>query len=376
MRILHTIDSVGIYGAETVLLTLAGEQQRRGHTPVILSIGNKNCTAKAIETEAGKLGLQCIPHRMRDGLNLPGASQILGIADQQGIDVIHSHGYKTNILLSAMPRFARKRPVIATLHGWTAKKTLSKLGLYRFIDQRLLHRLDAVVVVNEQLTRSGVIGSLESHKVHAIANGIVIEPAATAERTNSLDGPLARNILALRKTTGMVIGAVGRLSPEKNFSALIEALHAMPGSQRVGAVILGDGPEAASLRQLVAARGLSEKVLLGGYVADARNYLGLFDLLVIPSLTEGLPMILLEAMSANLPVIATTVGDIPEVLGELGILVEPGSTAAMTAAILAMASQSEHYKSKASAGSKRVLERYSSTTMADRYDDVYRSVLR
>lgn len=376
MRILHTIDSNGLYGAEMVLLNLAGEQHRRGHVPIILSLGNRNCGEKALETQARIRGLQCIKHRMRDGLNLYGAARLLEIAEQQSIDVIHSHGYKSNILLTVMPKSARKRPAVATIHGWTAKRSWSKLGLYRFVDQRLLHRFDAVVVVNEELTRSPAISSLENSRVHAIANGIVVGPAATPASADSFDDPLTRNILALRKTTGLVIGAVGRLSPEKNFSALIEALHTATNSQPLGAAILGDGPEAASLKQLIASRGLSERVLLGGYVEDARRYLGLFDLLVIPSLTEGLPMILLEAMSANLPVIATAVGSIPAVLGDLGILVEPGNIAEMSSAILAMAGEPEHYKNKASAGSTRVLECYSSTTMADRYDDVYRSVLQ
>lgn len=375
MRILHTIDSNGIYGAETVLLNLAVEQQRRGHTPIILSIGNTGSGEKPIETEAGSRGLQCIPCRMRDGLNLAGVRRILQLAEQQQIDVIHSHGYKSNILLAAMPKALRKRPVVATLHGWTAKKTLSKLGLYRFIDQRLLHRLDAVVVVNEQLKTSAAMRSLDPRKVHVIPNGIDIDPSSANHPPP--DDALARQIQALKSSCDFVVGAVGRLSPEKNFGALVEAMRQLAAAnRRIGAVILGAGPEAALLQRLIATSGLADRTLLGGYVRDARRYLGLFDLLVIPSLTEGLPMILLEGMSLNLPIIATTVGDIPATLGNLGTLVQPGNTAELAGAILAMTSDLPQYKRKASAALDRVLGRHSSTTVTDCYDKVYGSVLQ
>src|SRR6186713_1144813 len=136
MRILHTIDSLGIYGAETVLLNLAEAQSLQGHTPVLLSIGNPDCAPKAIETAAAARGIECIPFRMRDGLNLKGASALLQKANEQRIDVIHSHGYKTNILLGLTDKPGNAPPVVSTLHGWTAKKTFSKLGLYRLLDQR------------------------------------------------------------------------------------------------------------------------------------------------------------------------------------------------------------------------------------------------
>lgn len=372
MRILHTIDSIGIYGAETVLLNLACEQQHRGHEPIILSIGNPGSTEKPLEAEAVRRGLQCIRHRMRDGLNLPGARLLLEIAGQQRADVVHSHGYKSNILLGVLPRFMRKQPVVTTLHGWTAKQAFSRLGLYRFLDQRLLSRLDAIVVVNEQLKNSPVIKALDQSKIHAIPNGIKIEPVP--KLINPMDDSLAREILEFRRTNSILIGAVGRLSPEKNFAALMEALR-QSRTTDVGAVVLGDGPEAGSLRQLISAQGLSQRVLLGGFATDARKYLPLFDLLVIPSLTEGLPMILLEAMSANLPVIATSVGDIPATLGGLGVLVKPGSVAELASAISAMTSGLAHYRIKASGGSQRVLEHYSAATMTDRYESVYRSVL-
>jgi glycosyltransferase involved in cell wall biosynthesis len=371
MRILHTIDSLGIYGAETMLLNLAEQQRRGGHTPIILSIGNPDCAEKPLEAEAAQRGLQCIPHRMRDGLNFRGAARILRLARQQQIDVIHSHGYKTNILLGALPEMMRPCPIVTTLHGWTAKKKLSKLGLYCFIDQHLLHRLNAVVVVNEQLKSTPTLRMLDQRRIHAIANGITVADEVQL-RFDFAQDPLGRELLALKKDTGVLVGAVGRLSPEKNFGALIEALQQV-GNSRVGVAILGDGPELALLRDKIAAAGLQDRVLLGGYVKDARKYLELFDVLVIPSLTEGLPMILLEAMSANTPVIATSVGDIPATLGGLGQLIEPGNVGALAASLRALIATPALFRDKAAKGRQRVIDHYSAVAMAARYETVYRA---
>jgi glycosyltransferase involved in cell wall biosynthesis len=372
VRILHTIDSLGIYGAETVLLNLATEQQRRGDTPVLLSIGSPAAQEKAIESEARRRGIECVTLRMRDGLNLAGGAQIARIAQAQRIDVIHSHGYKSNILLALLPRRSRPAPVVTTLHGWTARSAWSKLGVYRMLDQRLLSRLDAVVVVNEHMLRLPAIARL-GRPAQAIANGITAAAAAPANEHDALTKKMA----AFRARHPTLLGVVGRLSPEKNVSALIEALHQLSGNHAgVGLVVLGAGPELERLEDLIALRGLSERVLLGGYAANARDYLPLLDVLVIPSLTEGLPMILLEAMAARIPVISTSVGDIPTVLGELGALVAPGDVRALATAIDAAVDRLPERRVLADRAAERVATHYSASAMADRYSRIYRSVVK
>jgi glycosyltransferase involved in cell wall biosynthesis len=369
VRILHTIDSQGIYGAETVLLNLATEQIRRGEHPVLLSIGGLAATEKPIEIEARRRGIECIPLRMRDGLNFNGAREIARVAREKSIDVIHSHGYKSNILLGLLPRRARVATV-TTLHGWTARSPWSKLGLYRLLDQLLLRRLDAVVVVDEQMLRLSALARL-ARPALAIANGIPSQLAPAGVREDAL----TNKISGLRSSHPTLLGVVGRLSPEKNVSCLVEALQQLAASHAgLGLVILGDGPERERIEQSVAASKLAGRVLFGGYVANARDYLPLLDVLVIPSLTEGLPMILLEAMAARVPVIATRVGDIPAVLGALGVLVAPGDVKALAAAIATTVDNLPAHRALAGQAADRVATHYSASAMADRYSQVYRSV--
>lgn len=375
MRILHTIDSLGIYGAEAVLLNLASEQQRRGDQPVLLSIGNRQAGEKALEIEAKRRGLECVPLRMRDGPNLAGAARLVEIAAAQGVELIHSHGYKSNILLGLLPRRMRRLPTITTLHGWTAKRPWSKMGLYRLLDQLLLPRLDAVVTVNEQLKYQPAVARL-GRKVHAIPNGIAPVEANSRSTTHG-DDPLVKKIVALRARYPTLLSVVGRLSPEKNVGCLIEAVHALSGSRPdVGLVVLGAGPELSTIEERIARLGLADRVLLGGYVANARQYLDLIDVLVIPSLTEGLPMILLEAMAARLPVISTRVGDIPATLDGLGRLVEPGDCRALADTIGSTLDRLPEARVLAAGGAERVETHYSAAVMAERYAEVYRSVVR
>jgi glycosyltransferase involved in cell wall biosynthesis len=368
LRILHTIDSAGLFGAEAVLLTLAEEQRRQGHSPLLLSIGNPGSGEKPLESEARRRALPCLAHRMPDGLNLRGAGELLAIAARERADLIHSHGYKTNILLGLTRRARRGRPVVTTLHGWTAKSAWSKLGLYRFIDQQMLRRLDAVVVCSERLQNTPAVAA-QCHKVTLIANGI-----APAESAALPDDALARRLLDFKQGVGTLIGAVGRLSAEKNFSALLSALATASGAHH-GVALLGDGPEMAALRAQAAALGVEQRVCFAGYANDARRYLPLFDALAIPSLTEGLPIILLEAMSQELPVVATRVGEIPTVLGDLGELVPPGDVLALAAALSRVTQDLPAARRRAMGAARRVATNYSAQAMCARYDSVYRHVL-
>lgn len=356
-----------------MLFTLADQQRRQGHTPIILSIGNHGSGEKAIETEAGRCGITCIPHRMRDGMNLSGAARVLEIASNQQADVIHSHGYKTNILMGILSGSARRQPVLTTLHGWTAKQAFSKLGLYRLLDQWSLRRLDAVVIVSERMKHLRGIRTLAADKLHVIPNGIAIERRSASG--DAKDPAVLKDIANLRSGGRTLIAAVGRLSPEKNFAALIEAVRHGDNPQ-LAVMILGTGPQEAMLRAMIEQHELSSRVLLGGLVPQANAYLPFFDLLVIPSMTEGLPMILLEAMQANLPVIASEVGDIATVLAGRGLLTTPGDTRQLAEAIDRMTSNLGFYRQQAATSAQHVADHYSAATMAQRYEHVYRSMLQ
>ncbi|WP_197469011.1 glycosyltransferase, partial [Oleiphilus sp. HI0125] len=149
IKVLHLIDSGGLYGAEKMLLTLCSEQIKQGLQSTILSCGTVNEEPKAIELEAKKLGIDVILWRMKSGLNRPGMHDIWKLIVEEGFTLLHSHGYKFNVLLALTRHSYPQVKVVATVHGYTTPKRFSKGWIYQWADKLLLIRLDAIIYVNQ-----------------------------------------------------------------------------------------------------------------------------------------------------------------------------------------------------------------------------------
>jgi|RhiMethySRZTD1v2_1073278.scaffolds.fasta_scaffold00793_7 glycosyltransferase involved in cell wall biosynthesis len=366
MRVLHFIDSEGLYGAEAVLLSLATAQQRLGHSPVIVSIGSPTSGEKPLEHEATRRGLIVHPVRMANGPNLQGALALVNLARDERADVLHCHGYKPNILLGFLPRRWRPAPLIATVHGYTHGTGLNRMRLYKWLDVRALRRFDRVVLVHSGMKTIRGLDGLDSHRVAVIENGLAERDGAPAD----MDSRLAAFC------RGTVIGAIGRLSPEKGFDRLIAAFAALveKGSP-AKLVILGEGPERAMLERAVADKGLGERVLLPGFV-DGPRHLQLFSVFVLSSLTEGLPISLLEAMRAGVPVVATKVGGVPSVLGDDGgLVVERDDVTGLARALDRVLTDPSLAAALVRAASLRV-RGFSNERMVARYMDEYAVLVR
>jgi len=149
IKVLHLIDSGGLYGAEMMLLNLVEEQVKSGLKPLILSAGIPEIEEKAIEAEARKRGLPVKAVRMRAGINIVKAFRIVSFAKKEGFDVLHSHGYKFDILLGILPSVLRKIPVVTTIHGYVPAEKYSKLAVYQWLDRALIRNFDNVIFVNK-----------------------------------------------------------------------------------------------------------------------------------------------------------------------------------------------------------------------------------
>ena len=364
-KVLHVIDSGGLYGAENVLLNCVEEQLRLGCEPVICSIGDPKAGEKPLEGEARRRGLPIVTFRMRPGLNLIGASRVAAFAQRHGFEVIHSHGYKGNILFGLMPRPLRRVPVISTLHGWTSRKRIGRMALYQWLDRWSLRFVDRVVVVSESMLQIKPIRYLE--RVSVIRNGI------------DVGDRLPHRTKATGNGREMVIGAAGRLSPEKGFDSLVEALAIV---RRAGVqarlIVVGEGAERQRLERLIREKGLTEFVQLPGYRADVARFLLDIDVFVISSLSEGAPMSVLEAMRARTPVIATSVGGIPEMLehGRAGMLVKPRDVIGLAAAIKFACSNPTETGRRSARAYDRVRERYDRRVMAQKYCGLYADIAK
>jgi glycosyltransferase involved in cell wall biosynthesis len=378
VKVLHIIDSGGLYGAEVMVLNLVAEQIKLGLEPTIASIGEKGTDEKPFETEALRRGFAIRKFRMKAGPNVFGALKILRFAKTAGFDLMHSHGYKGNILFGFMPRPIRRLPLVSTVHGYTSTNGISKIRLYEWLDARSLKFIDRVVVVNKGMLENPRLKKVRGVKFHVVNNGIPMDPppvpaAKEVERSDALD----KTIVGFCKR-GFTVGSVGRLSEEKGYKYLIKAVRKL-GMEGVDArlLILGEGAQRSELERLVGEFGIGDRVLMPGYRNEAKRYIHLMAVFVISSLTEGLPMTLLEAMQAGVPIVATRVGGIPDVVadGEAGVLVQPRNPNALAEAI-GKIKKDEGLNASLTARARRLLEdRYSSKKMALEYCDLYGKVL-
>jgi len=367
MKILHIIDSGGLYGAEVMLLQLMRQQQNLGHVPVLASIGNKRVPAKAIETEAKKLGLKVELFRMLNGPNFFGALSILRFAQSIDIDVLHSHGYKSNILLGLLPHRLRKLPLLSTVHGWTSHGRLTKMAVYEWLDKVCLKKIDRVVMVNPLMRQLPALRHLNNTAV--IENGIDPVMVDAVE--------LDKEILQYVQQRATIV-AVGRLSPEKGFNYLIDAVaQLVRDGHDVQLLLLGEGGLRQELRDQANALRLTKYILMPGYIGNVVNYLSRCTVFAMPSLTEGLPIALLEAMQAGIPVVASQVGGIPDVLdnGRAGTLVSPADVESLAAALSQLLVDGELADKCVKAARQRVTEKYSSRTMAEKYLTIYAQLI-
>ena len=370
MKVLHIIDSGGVYGAETMLLNLMREQVRMGIEPVLASIGTHREGEKPLEAAARDLELRVEPFRMRPGPNWAGALKILRFARQENFEILHSHGYKGNILFGLVPRIIRGFPLIATLHGWTWVGGFNRMLVYEWLDALSLRFVDRVVLVNEIMKQHPRFRRFLPASIEVIENGISLDNLSGKDKLRTDIEEFTRK--------GFTLGAVGRLSPEKGFDILLSGVASLVAEGfDLRLVILGGGEQRKELSRQITSLGLAERVLMPGYVADAKRYLSLFDLFAIPSLTEGLPMVLLEAMAAAVPIVASRVGGIPAVLdhGRAGLLVEPRDAASLVAMIRAVVEDPQSARQRCLVALDRVASLYSSESMAARYFTIYRQLV-
>lgn len=277
-------------------------------------------------------------------------------------DVLCCHGYKADLLGLVAARRSGI-PVIAVSRGWTAET--ARVRFYEALDRRVLARMDRVVCVSEaQAERVRRVGVLAS-KVVVIRNAIRVE---RFERP--VDGYRSRLQGLFRSPRRWIVGAAGRLSPEKGFAFLVDAAaEVLARTPEAGFVVFGEGALRDSLERRIAARRLEGRFALAGFRPDFDAYVPHLDLLVLSSLTEGLPNVAIEALAAGVPVVATNVGGTGEAVsdGEDGVLVPPGDPHALAKAICELLAADEVRCRMGIVGRRRMRRQFSFAAQAAGY---------
>lgn len=366
LRILHTLAPAPAGGLETVVQELATGQHRRGHGVRVLAFVDP-APEHPFEVPLRQAGVDVALCRVRGRAYL----QAWRLARDQirafDPDVVHSHGYRSDLLDAEAAR-RLGFPTVTTVHG------SSFLGGATHLWERLqlwnLRRFDAVVSVSNPLTELLVRKGVPEVKIHTIPN-------AWSGRPPALDGPRARRALGLPAAPGVpVIGFVGRLIPVKDAGLLLDALELIPDLDwRL--VLVGDGPERAPLTDRLRHSAIGGRVLFTGAVDRAGDLFPAFDVFALSSKSEGTPMVLFEAMAAGVPVVATAVGGVPDVVGrEGGILVPPGDPVSLAGALRSTLTDPGEARRRAVAARARLAGTYGPDSWLDRHERVYDAVVR
>ena len=296
MNIAHLIDSGGMYGAEITLINLCLAQMDQGHSPTVISIATPDSPTKPLETKLAQLAIPYTRWEMKPLPDLREAKKIIFFCEKNSMDVIHSHGYKGNILLGLLPRKFRKTPIVTTMHGYTKHSLFSKMTVYQFLDRLCIKFLDAIVLVSESMKHQIHTKNI-SQKLFIVENGIPTQPSVSHKDYQSTFS-----------IGDFKIGSLGRLSNEKNFGMLIEAFSILEKHiKNAKLVIYGEGPEREYLNRQIAKFNLEKKIQLPGFLSDTTNFLTDIDVFINCSTTEGMPISILEAMRAGCPIVATNI---------------------------------------------------------------------
>lgn len=364
MNITHFVESLDRGGLERMVLELVKYQHRQGHRCQVVCL----YTSGSLAHELDELGIAVTACGKRDGLDLTALARARRMVGDHATEVLHTHNavahYQAVLATCGLP----VRQVINTRHGMGVnRRARRREWLYR----RALIRTDTVVTVCEAARNDAIQrGIVPSAKARVVPNGIHVDAFQTA--SPRAHERIARQLNLPENTR--IIGTVGRLNWTKDQLGLIRAFRQVHEQHADTALVLiGDGELRASLQQGAIDAGVADSVHFLGDRSDVRDLLQGLDMFVLPSLSEGYSMALLEASAVALPIVATQVGGNGEIVrdGVNGCLVPAGNPGALAQAMLVLLRNPQRATALGQAA-RAWVERYGSLeTMAMRYAQLY-----
>lgn len=363
LSILHVVAPGEVGGLESVVRQLAVGQRSAGHRVHVAAILDGADTARPFRARLGEGDVEVVPLVLPGRAYLRERASIGRICGDLSPDVVHTHGYRPDIIDGGVAR-ARGIPTVTTVHGFTGGGLRNRC--YEWVQRRSFREFDAVVAVSAPLARRLGDAGVTGDRLHLVPNAYQgDDPRPRAE---------SRSILGLG-SDGFTVGWVGRLTREKGADVLLDALGraAMPRGTRVA--LLGDGADRPELEARARSLAVESRIAWLGVVRDAARLYRAFDVFVLSSRTEGTPIALFEAMAAGVPVVATCVGGVPDVVtADEALLVPSEDPDALAAAVRAIHDDPDAARRRADAASERLRNRFGIEPWLAQYDAIYRRI--
>lgn len=370
ISILFVIDGLEFGGGERVFLQLAAGLRDRYQVFVAAMPGGE------FENELKQLKIQFLSVDISRRISFKPICQIKDIIRNNKIDLVHSQGARADFFARVAGRLAGVPNILCTIampvEGFDTGPLRKKI--YRFMDWLSERYVERFIVVSDSLKKTLIKRrGISTHQIVRIYNGIELEQY----RPNSEYGNL-------RKEWGVpedvaLIGAIGRMVSQKGFEYLIKAIPAiMKSFSKAKIVIVGDGPLKEGLEALGEGLKVKSSLIFTGFRSDIKEILSAIDILVIPSLLEGFPMITLEGMAMAKPIVATNIDGITEQItdGINGILVPPKDPSALAKAVIRVLKDKEWARAMGLSARGKVEQDFSVEKMVAETEKVYVSHLK
>ena len=354
MRVLHINTEKGWRGGERqTILTLAGLRERRVAAALIAQPGSPLFEG-AVENR-----IPVCPLRMRGPLDVVAAWRLSVIARTKGVEVMH-----------LQTAHAAALALLACLFRCKAKKVVSRRVDFPIRSAWKYNRFDAVAAISKAVRDVLISRGVVEEILRVIPSGIPVAVEKPAD-TESFRRETA-------KGARFLVASVGRLAAHKGHRYLIEALpRALAREPSITVAIIGDGELRTELERRARELDLAERVVFTGFRHDVLEIMWSLDLLVMPSLSEGLCTTLLDAMVRGVPIVATTVGGMPEVLdgGRFGLLAPPADPNALADAIVAALHDDAARKAMTNGADRWVRDNYSADVMVEKTLELYQNLV-
>jgi len=361
---MHLLISFSVGGAEVVAFNLSRSVDSSAFRCMASSLSGDGPMRASFEAEG--ISTRCLQRRNAFfGLDWALVWRLARLLKREHVSILHCHNRAPLIYGALAARAAGLKVVVCTRHALNARPVKGKVWFW----ERLLSPMTThVIAVSHTVRDIGLrTGRMSEERSSVIYNGVDMELFTPGPgRKEGRDGTVA-------------IGCVARLSDEKRHVDLIGAVCELRRRGRdVEAYLVGDGPMRKQLEDEVGKLGLRERIHFLGRRADVPKLLRGFDVFVLPSRFEGLPMTVIEAMAAGLPVVATKVGSLHEIVedGGTGLLVRPKEPPELAAAVEKLVADERLRKVMGAAGRKVAVERFSLSAAARQHEELYRRLLR
>jgi glycosyltransferase involved in cell wall biosynthesis len=297
--------------------------------------------------------------------------QLRRAVERRAPDIVETHMIKSHFLTLAA-KLAKRSRWVAYHHGYTT--TDAKMRVYNQLNRLTLPRASRVITVCGPFARQLSGAGVRPERISVVHSSIAAPRAPRAEDVSELKKRLGVN------EGERVILAVGRLSREKGHVGLVHALERLRRESqglRFKLVVVGEGPERERVESAAESLSLSDRVVFAGHASDVRPFYALADVMALPSHSEGSPLVLLEAMAAGVPVVATAVGGVPEVAsdGETALLAPPHDASAFANALARVLADETLARSLADKAAAHVAENFSPEARARSLVRIYAALV-